>query len=87
VEKEFDEETRSLLTLNKGTCIHVSNSIIKPEIHKFRTKLTDVLTEVYPQLLEDLRIEQESPLKAAKKRHFDRRAQSMLSGISALSFI
>lgn len=48
VEKEISEEARSLFTLNKGTCINVSNSIIKPEIHKFATKLTDVLTEVYP---------------------------------------
>lgn len=48
VEKEIDPKTRALFTLNKGTCIHVSNSIIKPEIYKFGTKLTDVLTEVYP---------------------------------------
>ena len=74
VEKEITEEARSLFTQNKGTCINVSNSIIKPEIHKFATKLTDVLTEVYPELLEDPRHAPASPLVAAKKRYFERRA-------------
>ena len=29
----IDETTRNLFTLNKGTSIYVSNSILKPEIH------------------------------------------------------
>jgi hypothetical protein len=39
----IDERQRALFTINKGTSIHVSNSILKPEIHKFTTKLTDQL--------------------------------------------
>ena len=74
VAAEIDEDTRALFTLNKGTCIHVSNSIIKPEIHKFGTKVSDVLDQVYPQLLEDERLSPRSPLAAAKERHFQRRA-------------
>jgi len=74
VAAEIDEDTRALFTLNKGTCIHVSNSIIKPEIHKFGTKVSDVLGQVYPQLLEDEGLSPRSPLAAAKERHFHRRA-------------
>jgi hypothetical protein len=40
---EIDDESRALFTNNKGTCIYVSNSIIKPEIHKFKTEITDKL--------------------------------------------
>ena len=56
VAKEIDENMRALFTLNKGTCIHVSNSIIKPEIHKFGTEVSDKLEQVYPFLLEDFRV-------------------------------
>ena len=34
---EISDVERSLFNLNKGTSIHVSNSIVKPEIHKFGT--------------------------------------------------
>ena len=47
VDKEIDPEQRSLFTLNKGTCIHVSNSIVKPEIHKYFTKVSDKLEQAY----------------------------------------
>jgi hypothetical protein len=40
---EIDDNDRALFTLNKGTSIHVSNSIVKPEIYKFGTELTDKL--------------------------------------------
>ena len=46
----IDERAKSLFTLNKGTSIHVSNSILKPEIHKFGTKVSTKLTDVYPLL-------------------------------------
>ena len=36
---EIDDESRALFTNNKGTCIYVSNSIIKPEIHNSKLKL------------------------------------------------
>lgn len=60
VDKEIDPEQRSLFTLNKGTCIHVSNSIVKPEIHKYFTKVSDKLEQAYPFLLEEMK---PSPLK------------------------
>lgn len=49
---EIDEASRELFSINKGTCIYVSNSIIKPEIHKFKTEITDKLEQVYPFLTE-----------------------------------
>jgi hypothetical protein len=51
-EKDVTDEERVLLTLNKGTTIHVGNSIIKPEISKFSTEITDKIHEVYPFLLD-----------------------------------
>ena len=53
VARELSPNIRALLSLNKGTTIHVSNSIIKPEIHKFGTQVSDRLGQVYPFLLED----------------------------------
>ena len=49
-DKEIDPKMRSLFTLNKGTSIHVSNSIIKPEIYKYTTKVSSKIQEVYPFL-------------------------------------
>jgi len=34
---EISDTERALFNLNKGTSIYVSNSIVKPEIHKFDT--------------------------------------------------
>lgn len=42
-DKEVDPKMRALFNLNKGTSIHVSNSIIKPEIYKYSTKVTTKL--------------------------------------------
>lgn len=68
-DKEIDPKSRSLFTLNKGTSIHVSNSIIRPEIHKFATKISDKLTEVYPFLADDnALLPRKSPLKPRHKR-------------------
>jgi len=51
-EEGIDDYVRSLFTQNKGTSIFVSNSILKPEIHKFGTHISDHLTKVYPFLNE-----------------------------------
>jgi hypothetical protein len=48
---EISDFERSLFNLNKGSSIYVSNSIVKPEIHKFGTKITDKLTKVYGDML------------------------------------
>lgn len=45
--KEISEYDRKLMLLNKGTKIYVSNSLIKPEIYRFSTKVSDVLAEVF----------------------------------------
>jgi hypothetical protein len=49
-DKEIDPKMRSLFNINKGTSIHVSNSIIKPEIYKYSTKVSTKIQEVYPFL-------------------------------------
>jgi hypothetical protein len=85
VDVEIDEDMRSLFTLNKGTCVHVSNSIIKPEIHKFGTKVSDVLGQVYPQLNEHEGLSPKNKLAAAKERYFQRRAQSVHTAVSGMS--
>jgi len=54
-EEGIDDDLRSLFTLNKGTSIYVSNSILKPEIHKFGTHVSDHLTKVYAFLKDEPR--------------------------------
>ena len=82
--REIDENMRALFTLNKGTCIHVSNSIIKPEIHKFGTEVSDKLGQVYPFLLQDIGLTPDS-LHPAKKQYFHSRSQSVPSALSRLT--
>lgn len=45
--KDIQPEDRKLMTLNKGTCIHVANSLIKPEIYRYSTKVSNVTAELY----------------------------------------
>jgi hypothetical protein len=45
--KDITEEDRKLMLLNKGTSIYVANSLIKPEIYRYSTKVSDVIAEVY----------------------------------------
>ena len=52
-EEGIDARVRALFTLNRGTSIHVSNSVLKPEIHQFSTKISDRLPELYPVLQGD----------------------------------
>jgi hypothetical protein len=56
IKEGIDDNMRKLFTLNKGTSIYVSNSILKPEIHQFGTHVSDDLTKVYPFLLDDYNI-------------------------------
>ena len=58
VANEADEQARQLFTLNKGTSIYVSNSILKPEIHKYSTKISDSMSKVYPFLLDEATAQQ-----------------------------
>ena len=38
---DLTERDRRIMKLNKGTSIYVSNSLIKPEIYRYSTKVTD----------------------------------------------
>jgi hypothetical protein len=58
VTTDLDEQSRRLCTLHKGTSIHVSNSILKPELHKYSTKISDQLSKVYPFLMNEATAQQ-----------------------------
>jgi hypothetical protein len=65
LEEGIDNHARSLLLLNKGTSIHVSNSILRPEIYKYGTQVTNQLAQVFPILSSQL-FEPKLPAKAAR---------------------
>jgi hypothetical protein len=44
---EISEQDRKLMVRNKGSKIYVSNSLIKPEIYRYSTKVSDAITEVF----------------------------------------
>ncbi len=51
--KDLTDADRALMQLNKGTSIHVANSLIKPEIFRYSTQVTNSMAEVFsppPQL-------------------------------------
>ena len=47
---DLTERDRRIMKLNKGTSIYVSNSLIKPEIYRYSTKVSDAIVEVYSDL-------------------------------------
>lgn len=47
---DLTEKDRRIMKLNKGTSIYVANSLIKPEIFRYSTKVTEAITEVFPDL-------------------------------------
>ena len=44
---EISEMDRKLMVKAKGSNIFVSNSLIKPEIYRYSTKVSDAITEVF----------------------------------------
>jgi hypothetical protein len=50
VNEGITKQVKSLFELNKGTSIPVSNSILKPEKHKFSTRVQGRMEEMYPVL-------------------------------------
>ena len=40
---DLTEKDRRIMKLNKGTSIYVSNSLIKPEIYRYSTKVTNMI--------------------------------------------
>ena len=51
--KDLTEKDRRVMKLNKGTSIYVSNSLVKPEIYRYSTKVSNAITEAFPDLLDD----------------------------------
>lgn len=45
---DLTEKDRRIMKLNKGTTIYVSNSLIKPEIYRYSTKVTNMIADVFP---------------------------------------
>jgi len=51
--KDLTEKDRRIMKRNKGTNIFVSNSLIKPEIYRYSTKVSNVITEVFPEMVDE----------------------------------
>ena len=50
---DLTDKDRRIMKLNKGTSIYVANSLIKPEIYRYSTKVTNMITNIFPFLSED----------------------------------
>ena len=48
--KDLTPKDKKIMKLNKGTSIYVSNSLIKPEIYRYSTKVTNNIVEVFPEM-------------------------------------
>ncbi len=48
--KDLTEKDRKLMKLNKGTSIYVSNSLVKPEIYRYSTKVSDAMADVFHEM-------------------------------------
>lgn len=47
---DLTERDRRIMKLNKGTSIYVSNSLVKPEIYRYSTKVSDAIVEVFAEM-------------------------------------
>jgi len=47
---DLTEKDKRIMKLNKGTSIYVANSLIKPEIYRYSTKVSNVITEIFPEM-------------------------------------
>ena len=50
---DLTDKDRRIMKLNKGTSIYVANSLIKPEIYRYSTKVTNMISNVFPFLGDD----------------------------------
>ena len=50
---DLSDKDRRIMKLNKGTSIYVANSLIKPEIYRYSTKVTNMISNVFPFLGDD----------------------------------
>lgn len=51
--RELSDKDRRIMKLNKGTSIYVANSLIKPEIYRYSTKVSNLIADVFPSMLVD----------------------------------
>ena len=50
---DLSEKDRRIMKLNKGTSIYVANSLIKPEIYRYSTKVSNLISDVFPMMQEE----------------------------------
>lgn len=50
---DLTDKDRNIMMLNKGTSIYVANSLIKPEIYRYSTKVSNLISNVFPFLNEE----------------------------------
>jgi len=48
--KDITDFDRKLMKVNKGTSIHVANSLIRPEIYRFSTRVSNAIVEVFAEM-------------------------------------
>lgn len=48
--KDLTDQDRKLMKQNKGTSIYVANSLIRPEIYRFSTKVSNTIVEVFAEM-------------------------------------
>lgn len=51
--KDLSEKDRKLMKLNRGTSIYVANSLIKPEIYRYSTKVSNAMVEVFHEMRDE----------------------------------
>ena len=48
--KDISDLDRKLMKQNKGTSIYVANSLIRPEIYRFSTRVSNAIVEVFAEM-------------------------------------
>lgn len=48
--KDLTDQDRKLMKQNKGTSIYVANSLVRPEIYRFSTKVSNAIVEVFAEM-------------------------------------
>lgn len=65
--KDITDADRRIMKQNLGTSILVSNSLVKPEIYRYSTNVTGVMTEIY----EEMRQMKDKPHPLLSEDHFE----------------
>ena len=74
---ELTPQVRRLSTLNKGSTIHVCNSLIRPEIYQYGTEVTDKLAQAWPEVRDRAGARPEFGPGPHMKGVFNKRSQSL----------